>query len=161
MRAPFVAVLLATAALGGCLGGATGTLVVQGSDPEDDIADFSSLVVQLGSFAIHRSEGEEHAVSAQVASVDVVKLQGGNLTTLARQDVPAGNYTWIRMGVTGANGTLREGGTVAVEVPSDRLKLNGPFEVRAGSTTSLRIDLHVVKTGNGRYMLSPVIGSVG
>jgi len=159
MRAlPLVLLLSLVVLLPGCTGG-NGSLVVQGSDPADDIGDFASLVVQLRSFTIHRSDGGESDVSAKVSSVDVVTLQGGNLTTLAQQDVPAGNYSWIRMGVTNASGTLKAGGTVNVDVPSDTLKITGSFEVKSGSTTTLRIDLHVFKEGNGRYKMTPVIGS--
>jgi hypothetical protein len=115
----------------------------------------------LGSFTIHRSDGNEQAVSAKVAGVDVVQLEGGNLTTLAKQDVAAGNYSWIKMGVTSASGTLKAGGTASVDVPSDTLKLNGPFAVAAGQETKLTVQLHVLKTGQGSYKLTPVIGNVG
>jgi hypothetical protein len=157
---PLAALVLATALLAGCTGG-TGTLVVQASDPADNIADFASLTVQLSGVRAHSSDGGDKDLSLQVSSVDVVQLQGGNLTTLARQDVAAGNYTWIKLDVTSARGTLRAGGNASVDVPSDMLKLNGPFEVKAGATTNLRVDLHVVKQGNGTYSLRPVIGSVG
>jgi len=156
-----VGLLLVTAALAGCTGGGTGTVVVQGSDPVDDIADFSSLVVQLSGAHVRSSDGSEKDVKLNITSVDVVKLQGGNLSTLAQQDVPAGNYSGVRLDVTSASGSLRAGGTASVDVPSDSLKMNGDFTVQAGQTVNLRVDLHVVKTGSGKYVLRPVIGKVG
>jgi hypothetical protein len=160
MRAPLLALLALAALLAGCTG-ATGTLIVLGADPADDIADFSSLTVQVGKVTAHASGGSDQDVHLNVSSVDVVKLAGGNLTTLAQQDVPAGNYSWLKLDVRSASGTLKAGGSASVDVPSDRLQLNGPFEVRAGSATDLRVDLHVTKTGQGRYELRPVIGTVG
>ena len=160
MRPLLLGLAVLALALAGCTGG-TGTLVVQASDPADDIADFSSLTVQVTKATAHSSDGSEKDVHLTISSVDVVKLQGGNLTTLAQQDVAAGNYSWIRLEVSSASGTLKAGGSVTVDVPSDSLKLNGPFEVKTGSTTHLRVDLHVVKTGNDKYELRPVIGSVG
>jgi hypothetical protein len=147
--------------LAGCTGPGTGTVVVQGSDPADDIADFASLVVQLGGAHVRSADGAEKDVGLKATSVDVVALQGGNLTTLAQQDVAAGNYTGIRLDATSAQGTLRAGGSTSVNVPSDSLKLNGAFTVASGQTTALRVDLHVHRTGAGAYELRPVIGRVG
>lgn len=155
---PFAALAVAVA-IAGCTG-STGTLVILGSDPADSIADFASLTVQLGKVTAHSSDGSDKDLHLNVSSVDVVQLQGGNLTTLAQQDVAAGNYTWIKLEVSSASGTLKAGGSVTVDVPSDTLKLNGPFTVTQGKATSLRVDLHVTKTGNGKYELRPVIGKV-
>lgn len=159
MRGILLGLLVLLVGFAGCTG-SEGTLVVQGSDPPDDIADFQSLVVQLSGLRVHASGGAEEDLRLNATSVDVVKLMGGNLTTLAQDQVAAGNYSWIKMDVTSASGALKAGGNVTVDVPADMLKLNGPFEVRAGGTTTLRIDLHVVKQGQGQYRLSPVIGSV-
>jgi hypothetical protein len=157
---------VAMLALAGCTA-QTGTLLVQASDPADDIDDFSTLIVLINNFTVHSSDGSEKDFTAQVTSVDVVKLQGGNISDLVRTNLPSGNYSWIRIGVTSANGTLKSSildvganANVTVDVPSASLKLNGPFTVGAGSTTTLRIDLHVVHQGNGSYMLTPVIGRV-
>jgi hypothetical protein len=158
---PFAGVLLLATALAGCTGGGTGTLTVQGTDPADNIGDFRSLVVQLSSFTLHGTDGKDSDVSAKVGSVDVVALQGGNLTTLAQQQVAAGNYTWIRLGATSASGTLVAGGSATVDIPSNELQINGPFSVSSGSETKITLQLNVVKTGNGRYMLTPHLGSIG
>ncbi|HEV8361131.1 MAG TPA: DUF4382 domain-containing protein [Candidatus Thermoplasmatota archaeon] len=158
--------VVAALALAGCTTG-DGTLLVQGSDPPDDIADFSSLTVHVSGFTVHGSDGNDREFSAGVRSVDVVTLQGGNLSELARTGLAAGNYSWIRIGVTSANGTLKAGllgvgerSNVTVDVPSDALKLNGPFTIRAGSTTTVRLDLHVIHQGNGSYKLTPMVGRV-
>jgi hypothetical protein len=169
-RQPLAAVLgllLGALALAGCTAPATGTLLIQGSDPPDDIGHFRSLTVHLGRFTVHGHDGKETDFASDARSIDVVQLQHGNVTDLLRTDLPSGNYSWIRLGVTSANGTLHAGlfgvggsANVTVHVPSDSLKLNGPFTIRDGNTTTVRIDLHVVRQGNDAYHLTPVIGRV-
>ncbi len=44
-----------------------------------------------------------------------------------------------------------------VGVPSDELKLVQSFEIAAGKTTTLVMDIHVVEHGSG-YILTPVVG---
>ena len=55
------------------------------------------------------------------------------------------------------------GRTAPLEIPSGEVKLNREFDV-AGSTTTMLLDFDgdrsVHETGNGRFMMSPVIGVV-
>lgn len=61
---------------------------------------------------------------------------------------------------TGTTGTV-DGETVDVRVPSGKLMITKPFEIKANQTTEFVFDIHVVKTGAGFYNLRPVISGSG
>jgi len=60
--------------------------------------------------------------------------------------------------------TAATGGPLPVRVPSGEIKLNHEFDVSAGTTLTITLDFDgdksIHKTGNGTYMMSPVIGIV-
>lgn len=100
-------------------------------------------------------------LSNQTATVDLKALSGNDSAFLAGADVPAGRYDQVRLTILSAKATLANGTVVNVTVPSGVLRLQAHFTVSAGNETALTLDfdldyaLH--KTGDGRYVLSPVL----
>ena len=96
-----------------------------------------------------------------------------NLLDLAKQEVlvgantiPAGRYNQVRFFVEDATVT-DETGTHELEIPSAErtgIKVNVNYDVEPNAVTGVLLDFNVyksiVRTGNGRYKLQPVIPAV-
>jgi hypothetical protein len=56
------------------------------------------------------------------------------------------------------------GASAPLEIPSGEVKLNRGFELKEGASTNMLLDFDgdksIHQTGNGRYMMSPVIAVV-
>jgi len=93
--------------------------------------------------------------------------------------LPAGHYTQVRLVVSRATIyfdnaaagaacaptiTAPAGGSASLNIPSGEVKLNRQFEVPADGTTTMLLDFDgdrsIRETGNGRYMMTPVIAVV-
>ena len=147
-----VAVVLLTA-LAGCSSGSTGTLHVQATDAPGAIDDFQSLLVTVDTIEIRDGNGT-HSYEPANATFDLVKLTNGNLTTLFKDEVPAGTYSRMELVISGIEGTLTSGAEVEVKAPKGSIFLPIKFTVEAGQQTDFLFDIHVVKTGQG-YNLQP------
>lgn len=122
-------------------------------------------------------EGDpQYAVYLTVSSVMLHQESGGWITVsnssetvqlestpqlLASSSVPAGNYTEVRLVVTSVEVTVGPV-NVSASLPSGILKvpiIRGGLHVSGGSTSKLLLLVgpHIVSTGNGGLMLSPVI----
>lgn len=94
-------------------------------------------------------------------TVDLTTLVGDNATQIAGVELPAGEYNGVFIWVSEINGTLTDGSHVEVKLPSERLKLNTHFTVAPNSSVDFVFDIAVHETGNGRYILRPVISESG
>ncbi|PSP63746.1 hypothetical protein BRC79_11000 [Halobacteriales archaeon QH_8_67_27] len=94
--------------------------------------------------------------------VDLSQLRGANATLLEQFDLPAGEYNEIHMEVSEVNGTLTNGESANVKLPSEKLRLNSQFTVENGSEVDFVYDVTVQKAGNsGKYVLKPVVSESG
>ena len=101
-------------------------------------------------------------VAVDEARVDLTELQGANATRIANASLPAGEYNGVYVEVSNVTGTLASGETVAVKLPSSRLRLNKGFTLGVGGSTSFVFDIAVHEAGgSGKYVLRPVIGESG
>lgn len=101
-------------------------------------------------------------VDVDEATVDLTELQGANATRIANASLPAGEYNGVYVEVSNVTGTLASGETVAVKLPSSRLRLNKGFALGVGRSTSFVFDITVHEAGgSGKYVLRPVIGESG
>ncbi|MCA1811202.1 MAG: DUF4382 domain-containing protein [Halobacteriales archaeon] len=131
------------------------------TDAPDDIGDFSSLTIQVARINLKGggAGGANSSYAPATSSFDLTKLTNGNLTTLFKDQVPAGNYTYLEIEVSSATGVLKAGGkSVDVKAPSNRIFLNTHFEVKAGQETDFLFDIQVHMVGNGDYQLKPNAG---
>lgn len=160
--------------------GAAGTLTVMLKD--SPFSDAKSLLVTFSEVSAHRAEGEWAAVpfagGATSRTCDLKKLTDAQ-DVLGTGPLTPGQYTMIRLMVSsaalyfdnGASGpacaptvAAPAGRTAAVEIPSGEVKLNRQFELTSTTASTILLDFDgdrsVRETGNGRYIMSPVIGIV-
>ncbi len=147
-------------------GDGTGTLRVSLTDAPNQNVEAVNLVITR--VEIH-SAGANDATGWTTVDTDstvynLIALRNGVTTTLALADVPVGNYNQVRL-------VLGQGSTVVVDgvehpltVPSGQtsgVKVNGNFNVADVGTQEILIDWDagrsVHQTGNGSWMMSPVV----
>lgn len=133
------------------------------SDAPNDIGDFSSLVVTVDHVAMLNTEGSNTLVTftPEVKEFDLVKLPGDLTQQLWQGNVPDGQYTRVEIYVSQIVGTLKDGQTADVKLPSDKLQISIPFVVGGDKVTSFTFDITANKTGQGKYILKPQGGDSG
>lgn len=138
------------------------------SDEENDIGDFDSLDVTITKIGVHRSgngsDGGGEWIERELngTTADLTELQGANATLLDSFDVSSGEYDKVFVYVSAVNGTLTDGSSAKVKLPSGKLQLTKPFTLSANSSVEFVFDITVVKAGNsGKYILKPVVGQSG
>jgi hypothetical protein len=143
--------------------------------------DARAVLITFSDISIHRS-GEGGFTSLPLEggqqTCDLKRLQGAqDLLSLAT--LPAGHYTQVRLDVTRAiiyfdnvsagsacATTIAPpaGRSARVDIPSGTIRLNREFDVPAEGLTTMLLDLDgdrsIHATGNGRYMMNPVISIV-
>ncbi len=138
----------------------TGVVEVRATDaPAEGV---SNILVTAGNIQIHRADAPEDSwitVVSQEKTFDLVAIQGAEVF-LGSENVSSGNYTQIRLDVTKVIVTLN-GVNITAKLPSDKLKVVGTWEVKAGEKTILTLDFQadtfVVMTGNDTVQVKPVI----
>jgi len=161
--------------------GASGSLTMMLKD--SPYSDAKSLLVTFSDVSVHRSDQPDDgwtklpfAAGATSRTCDLKKLQNAQ-DILGTGPLTAGHYTQVRLTVTGsvlyfdqaASGdpcgtsiTAPSGRSSTLDIPSGQVKLNREFDVAAGGATTMLLDFDgdksVHETGNGRFMMSPVIG---
>ena len=121
-----------------------GTLVVKLTDAP---VDLEHLNVTISSLAAQRVENdvetwEELSFIDGVSDVYVDILELQNVTKdLSIVGVPTGNYTKLRMSITKANATFIGGKTEDLIVPPGHIDIIVEFEVEAGETTRVIVDM--------------------
>jgi hypothetical protein len=137
------------------------------SDEKNAIDDFEHLNVTIQKVGVHRanaSENESAWVEKDVnnTTVDLTELKGANASKLTTLDVQNGTYDKTFVYVTEVNGTLTNGESTDVKLPSSKLQLNTEFTVGNGEEVDFVFDITVVKRGNsGSYNIKPVISESG
>ena len=160
--------------------GGPGTLTVMLKD--SPFSDAKSLLVTFSEVSAHRAEGEWTTVpfagGATSRTCDLKKLTDAQ-DVLGVGPLTPGHYTMLRLTVTSAalyfenaaagpacaaTVAAPAGRTAAVEIPSGEVKLNREFDLTSTTASTILLDFDgdksVHATGNGRYMMSPVIGIV-
>ena len=156
------------------LGTGKGTLKIYLTDAPGDYKEVNINISRIeGHIAVEDEEGywEELMEWSDGLEVDLIELEDVSIL-LASLELEPNKYTQLRLFLMGGEGDawlVLEGSegptsTELLEIPSvyqTGIKLNRPFEIVAGSITKLTIDFDaeksVIKTGNGKYKLKPVI----
>ena len=139
----------------------TGTLVLKVMDKPPTGLQVQSLTLTIEGVEIHSTGGNWTTFYKGSYTVDLMKVRGV-ADILNTGQIPAGDYTQIRLAISSATITLVENGqsvTHLVEVPSEKFRLIHPFQIGEGSTTTLTIDFdadHSVHQAGQRYVLKPV-----
>jgi len=158
----------------GGLGTGKGTLKLYLTDAPGDFLQLNIIVSRIeGHIAV---EGEEEEGYWEVLKewpvglpVDLLTLQGVSLL-LGSSELPANHYTQLRVFLEEEAELVLEGEegeppvTKILKIPSSEntgIKLNRPFDIFEGGITILTLDFDaqksVIKTGNGKYKMKPVI----
>ena len=144
--------------------------------------DAKALLITFSNVSAHLSGGDFTSLpfvgGASSRTCDLEKLTTAQ-EVLGTGPLPAGHYTQIRLVVTNATIYFDNASTgaacsttvaapagrnAAVTIPSGEVKLNREFDLMATNATTMLLDFDgdqsIKETGNGRYMMSPVINIV-
>ena len=145
-----------------------GIVEIRVTDPPP--ADVKSAVVYLSNIEVHRASDNESAsdndsgnwipVTTNITSFDLMDVIGVE-QFLASANLTAGKYTQIRMSVTNVTGVTTDNVSYTAEVPGDKLKIVGAFNVGGGNKTVLTLDFDgeksLIRTGQGKFLFKPVV----
>ncbi len=163
--------------------GTTGTMRMMLKD--SPFTDAKSLLVTFSEVDAHKSDTADSswakipfAASATARTCDLKKLQTAQ-DVLGTGSLTTGHYTQVRLVVSSAviyfdNAATGDacaatiaapaGRSANVTIPSGEVKLNREFDVSSATTTTMTLDFDgdksVRETGNGQFMMSPVISVV-
>jgi hypothetical protein len=144
--------------------------------------DAKALLITFSEVSAHLSGGAFVSLpflgGASSRSCDLEKLTTAQ-DVLGTGPLPVGHYTQVRLVVTSATFYFDHasagpacapaiaapaGRQADVTIPSVEVKLNREFDLTAPNATTMLLDFDgdqsVKETGNGRYMMKPVIGIV-
>jgi hypothetical protein len=134
------------------------------SDEENAMGDFAHLNVTISKVGLKRAGDDANWTTYDVdnRTVDLTRLKGANATRLDTFAVENGSYETVFVHVSEVNGTLTNGESVNVKLPSEKLQLHQSFTVGANQSVDYVFDISVFKAGqSGKYVLKPVIGESG
>lgn len=103
--------------------------------------------------------------NANGTDVDLLAASGDASAFLGEADLEPGKYTQIRITVASAYGVSLDGNdTVNITVSSGTLKIVKPFDVIEGEEAKITVDYDLDRSlkqqGNGKWRMTPVVGSV-
>lgn len=136
------------------------------SDDPGDIEDFESCVVTVTAVDVMSADEdaeEPETIEVDDAEVDLTEVKNDESQLVSEAELDTGDYEWLRVTVSDdVDATLADdGGDAEVMVPSDGLKMNEAFEIRADQTTSFTADFTPVKRGQAAsYNIQPVSNEV-
>jgi len=153
-----------------------GTLKIYLTDAPGDYSEVNIMISKIEGHIARDDDGAEGSWEVLKEwsgglQVNLIELEDFSML-LASLELESNKYTQLRLFLLGEEGDawiVLEGSEepeskIPLEIPSvyqTGIKLNRPFEIVAGSITKLTIDFDaeksVVKTGNGKYKLKPVI----
>jgi len=134
----------------------------------DDPAAYDEVVIDVRDVKINYStdtaNGWKSLSQVNARSYDILRLVNDKDTILGKTDLDSGRIEQIRL-ILGTNNYVKVNGqTYTLETPSAQqsgLKINLHQDVNAGVLYKLLLDFDaarsIVKTGNGKYILKPVI----
>lgn len=151
--------------IGGGLGSGLGTLVVRLSDAP---GAYEAVNIVVDSIRVHVESGDTlggwYTISRSTAQYNLLAYANGRDTVIAEGSIPAAYYSQMRLYIGNGSHVIRDGVRSPLEVPSGSqsgLKLNIQATILAGVKYELMLDFDagrsIVVTGNGRYLLKPVI----
>lgn len=169
--APLAALFLFAGCGGGGGGGGSGTGTLTLSITDAPIDGAAAVVVEFTGVELKPSGGGRVVFDFDTPrQIDLLSLQGNDSTPLLDGvEVPAGDYSWIRLKVNADQGTLNsyveleDGSQESLFIPSGEqsgLKLHSGFTVAQGGIADFTIDFDLRKSvhdpvGQEGYFLRP------
>ncbi|QWC20630.1 DUF4382 domain-containing protein [Halorubrum sp. 2020YC2] len=128
-----------------------------GDDGADDTADGNETVDGNETDGEDAPDGREYFEFDEAQEADLVELQNGETQLIDERELRTGEYPYLQLDVSSADGTLTDGSDATVDLPGNApLTFNEPFEIRENARTTFTADFAPVLRGNGRYLLRPV-----
>lgn len=124
----------------------TGTLIVKLTDAPVELKHLNVTISHLSVYALRAEDGEEtweeltFVGGVPEFSVDILALRDVT-EDLSVTEIPPGNYTKLRMTITTAKATYLSGETVDLMVPPGHVDVIVHFEIKAGETTIVVVDM--------------------
>ena len=142
-------------------------------------SDAKAVLVTFSSVEVHRSGGPPTTLSfaggASSRTCDLKKLESQQ-DLIGTASLDPGNYTMVRLVVSSAtiyHDNPSQGSACApviappagrsdpMDIPSGEVRLNRNFDVQASGATTMLVDFRgdqsIRETGNGRFLMTPVI----
>ncbi len=146
-------------------GSGMGTMVVRLMDAP---AGYDAVNIAVDSITVHIDSGDTlsgwHTISRMPAMYNLLALANGRDTVVAGGLVPPGYYSQMRLYIGSGSEVVVNGVASPLTIPSGSqsgLKLNIQANVVGGVAYEVVLDFNAARsihqTGNGRYMLRPVI----
>jgi hypothetical protein len=139
----------------------------------DSPGDYEAVYIDVKDVQINLSgdtvNGWQSLAGVHAGAYDLLKLVNDHDTILADAEISSGKLHQIRLVLGTENYVKIEGttGLIKLETPSAQqsgLKLNVQMDVQDGILYKIILDFDaarsIVKTGNGKYMLKPVIRTI-
>lgn len=150
---------------------------------DSPFSDAKSVLVTFSSVTAHRDTESDFATlpfagGATSRTCDLKKLENAQ-DVLGVGTLAAGRYTQVRLVISSAtiyfdnaaagpacasSIAAPSGSNAPLDIPSGIVRLNRQFEVPANGTTTMLLDFDgdrsIHQTGNGKYMMRPVIAVV-
>jgi hypothetical protein len=141
--------------------GTEGRVVFGITDAAADMGTVSSVQITIESIELRGENDAWVTVSEEEQTFDLLQLKAEGATqVLADVNVSNGTYSEIRLDISKVV-IVDENGEQEAKLPSNELKLKGDVTVEGETTSVATFDfladqsLHV--TGNGKYVLAPVV----
>lgn len=134
----------------------------------DGPGDFDAVNIVIEGVAVHVAGADSGSgwreVLAAPGTYDLLQLRNGVSALLVDRELPPGDYTQMRLVLGDGCNVVVGGVTHPLTVPSGMqsgLKLNHPFTIGNDGIYDVTLDFDAARsihlTGNGRYMLRPVV----
>jgi hypothetical protein len=154
-----------------------GTVNVRMTDAPIDLSEVQSVMVTIDGVILY-SEGDSEGDMPQVNPLgsipilthpdtfDLLTLTGGATTLLASGEAPAGRYQRIRLEVSKAELTFKDGRIEPLKLDSGKVDVPIAFNLGVDETQTLTLDfdaaasVQVNLTGSDQYILRPVVTPV-
>lgn len=159
-----------TAVLGACGGGdsssgaggtasGSGTLAVRMTDAHTD--SVSEVNVRIVGLTVKRADAPVERLDFPGRNIELLALENTS-ELLTTAEVAAGSYEFIQVELDQSQSNVVDSGdTKPLQIPSEKIKVQGGFEVGPDGTTTLLLDFDaeesLVKRGDGQWLLRPVI----
>jgi hypothetical protein len=137
----------------------------------DDPGNYDQVVIDVKDVQINvtgdSTNGWQSLSTVKAGDYDLLKLVNDDDTLLASSDIPSGKIHQMRLILGPDNYVVLNGQQIVLETPSAQqsgLKFNIQQDVSAGILYKITLDFDagksIVKTGNSKYLLKPVIRTV-
>jgi hypothetical protein len=134
----------------------------------DDPSDYDAVNIVVTEVSVHVASNDSMSgwmvINDSTRTINLLNLTNGNMDILGVGRLDVGRYSQIRLKIGTGSNVVVSGQVYPLDIPSGAqtgLKLNHQFDIEANSLYEMTLDFDVSRsihvTGNGQYMMRPVI----